>query len=210
MKHLIFLSLIILTLSCKRVSQPIIPVDLKLYEKKLSSGKALTQEDANKIMSDLWDEIKKNTVGRELPSVQLENLHGNIVDINDIVNKRSIIIISDSHCGFGGATLTKDFPVELMKLKKNHKDFDVFCIVVKTKSDLSDTADFNSFMAELKPIYPKLYIITETKSKKLNIIGSPTHLLVDKNKIVVSYQTGMAMQPNLLYNELNNFLINYK
>ena len=96
MKYLIFLSLIILTLSCKRVSQPIIPVDSKLYEKKLSSGKALTQEDANKIMSDLWDEIKKNTVGRELPSVQLENLHGDIIDIKDIVNKRSIIIISRS------------------------------------------------------------------------------------------------------------------
>jgi len=156
------------------------------------------------------DEIKKNTVGRELPSVKLENFQGNNVDIKDIVNKRSIMIISDSHCGFGGGSLRDDFPVELLKLKKNHKDFDVFCLVVKNKSDFSDTVSFNSFISELKPIYPKLYVMTETESKKLNIISSPTRLFVDKNKIVVSYKTGMAMQPNLLYNELNNFLTNNK
>jgi len=210
MKNLIILFLIIICSACKRETQPIIQADLKPFEKQINSGNALTQEDVNRIMSDLQNEIRKNTVGKSLPSVNIENLHGKNFDLVDLIKKRSIIIFTDSHCGFGIGSTTKDFPEALNKLKKQHRDYDVFCIVIKSNSDSTDTISFNSLISELKPIYANLYLMNETDSQRLNIYGFPTHFLVDNHKIVVSYRTGMAMVPNLLYDELDKFLTNYK
>jgi len=210
MKYLLILFLLIICFSCKREAQPIIHVDIKPFEKQINSGNAFTQEDVNKIMSNLQSEIKKNTVRKSLPSVNLVNVHGTNVDLVDLIKKRSIIIFTDSHCGFGKGSTTEDFPEVLNKLQKRHRDFDVFCIVINSNSDSSDTKSFDSFISELKPIYPNLYLINQTDSQRLNIYGVPTHFLVDNNKIVVSYRTGMAMVPNLLYDEVDKFLTNYK
>jgi hypothetical protein len=206
MKNLFILLILLIVFSCSKRPETISQVDFKAFENKINSGKALTQEDVNELMSELQLEIKSNTIGRKLPDLQINNASGDEFNLPDFVKRRTIIEISDAHCGFGKGCTTEDLPGIVTSLKRKYDDFDVICLVMKTKTDYKDPEVFNSYLAELKPLYTKLYIADEDSIRKLNITGSPTQLLLDKNKIVVKINTGMAVNPEYLYDELAGFL----
>lgn len=206
MKSILIVFLNILAFFNNSVGQTIIPVDYKVFEKKLTSGAAKTQEEADKIVAEFRLEIKNNTEGKELPNLQVSNIKGDRFNLRNVLNQRSIIEISDAHCGFGKGSTTQDLPAIIEKLRLEHKDFDVICLVVKNDTDIKDSLLFYSYISELEPIYSKIFIISEEDSYKLNIFSFPVHLLIDKNLKVVTYRSGMAMRPTVLYNEINNFL----
>ncbi|HNX89178.1 MAG TPA: hypothetical protein PKH58_08855 [Paludibacteraceae bacterium] len=208
MRYLLILAAVFLALSCSRKPGTIMPVDFGTFEKAMNSGSALTQQDVNKLMADLQEEVQKNTAGKQLPDVQVMDLPGNRFNLPDMIRRKTIIAVSDAHCGIGKGCTMEDLPKIITRLKKQYDDFDVICLVVRTKADIDDPAAFKSYLAGLKPLYPVLCVMEEEAARKMNVFGSPTRLLIDKNRTVVKIKTGMAVDPEVLYDELAGFLMN--
>lgn len=205
-KYLFILFAVFIAIACNRKPQTITQVDFKTFESKMNTGAPLTQEEVNKLMWKFQLDIQKNTTGRLLPDLQICDVQGNEYNLPDIIRRKTIIEISDAHCGFGIGCTLNDLPGIIARLKEKYDDFDVVCLVIKTKADNNGHNPFNTYLTDLKPLYPALYVIDEGDAGKLNVAGSPTRLLVDKNRTVVKISTGMAVDPELLYNELAGFL----
>lgn len=201
----IYLAVLFFLIRCNSESNFIIPADYKKYEKEFHQGKAMTQKEVSIIISKFEEEIKRKTIGKNVPKVIIEDSEGNKTELRKIITSKTLCLLSDAHCGWGTQSLSFDMPIVLKKLDSNKIKLNTVCLLVKSSYDIEHPKTYETFFTELKKKYPQLYKINESEARKLNIYGSPTRLIISKDYEVLNYNSGADL-PDSLYNELSKLL----
>ena len=192
----------VIILSCDSPPDYIIPVDFDKYEKEVVPG--LTQEGVNAIQRRRMEEVKENSIGKELPNILIKDQDNNEIELKSLLNEKTLIALTDVHCGWGMEGLTNDLPKALEKLESENRYLKTICLVIKTDSDYENPELFNTYRDELKTYYSDLYIIDEKDSKRLNVYANPTRLLIHNNKLI---HIGIGVSsPDVQYEELDRMV----
>lgn len=163
-----------------------------------------TVAQSNKRGEVFRQNLKSNTIDKYIPNVPVYSLSGKEFNLQDVISKKTILISSDSYCGFGGASLRNDFPVALDSLKNELQDYDVICLLKRTEWDMEDSTRFEGFKEELREIYETLYIIEESDAYRINLIGNPVRYYIDKNQKVAHIGSGLSNVQNQIIEIRNN------
>ena len=183
------LAAISVMLSCDRYDNYIIPVD---YEKFYEGVTSLTEKESQELSQKISMAWYNNTVGREIPDIQLKNLEEKTVGLKKWLNKETILIFTDTHCGFGKEEVEKEFPNAINNLKAELEGIDILCLVeLSEDSNLQETIEYAK---SLQDKYNNLFIIEQKDALCMNLTGSPTMFFIDKNQIVKHVQIGFAME----------------
>lgn len=183
------LAAISVMLSCNRSDNYIIPVD---YEKFYKGVTSLTEKEDQELSQKISMAWYNNTVGREIPDIQVKDQNGKAIRIKKWLKKETILVFTDTHCGFGKEEVEKEFPNAINNLKAELEGIDILCLVeLSEDSNLQETIEYAK---SLQDKYNNLFIIEQKDALCMNLTGSPTMFFIDKNQIVRHVQIGFAME----------------
>ena len=190
MKRLTFVVVLVLVAfaSCNRTHNYIIPVD---YEKYYEGVTSLTEKEDQELSQRIYMDWYHNTVGKEIPDIQVKDLDGNTIKLKKWFKRETILIFADPHCGFGEEEVEKEFPIALRNMKDELKDIDILCLV-EVAEDSNEQETMN-YAKSLQGEYNNLFIIDQTDAMRTNLTGSPTKFFIDKEQIVRHIQMGFAL-----------------
>jgi len=195
---------ITLLFSCQSAPEYIIPVDFEKYQQEYVPG--LTQKDANTIQLRQWEEVLENSLGKEIPDIQIKNQEGDNIKLKNNITQQTLIVMTDAHCSWGIEGLTNDLPKVLEKLHENQINPNIICLLIKEAQDDENPTQFMMSMNELKKEYSDVYIIDKIDAKRLNVFANPTRIITNKNHIVTHMGLGVS-SPERLYDELETHLL---
>jgi len=196
-----FIFICFLNSACSEKKEYIIPVDFAAFEKDFGTG--LTQQDVNEIGQKHWEIIKENSLQKRLPETFVYSIEGNEIDLRSLISKKTLIVFTDIHCGWGMEGILTDLPAALGNLNDKEKKKNVICLVVRTEADFEDQTRFNETIQEFILKYDQVYIIDEKESQKINVTASPTRMYFDEGQVLEYIGIGVTLPENLL-NELEN------
>ena len=181
MKRLAFVVVLVLVAfaSCNRTHNYIIPVD---YEKYYEGVTSLTEKEDQELSQRIYMDWYHNTVGKEIPDIQVKDLDGNTIKLKKWFKRETILIFADPHCGFGEEEVEKEFPIALRNMKDELKDIDILCLV-EVAEDSNEQETMN-YAKSLQGEYNNLFIIDQTDALRTNLTGSPTKFFIDKDQVV--------------------------
>lgn len=190
MKALLFtmaLAAICMTTSCNRSSNYIIPVD---YEKYYEGVTSLTEKENQELTQNIVMAWYNNTIGKEIPDIQIKDLEGKTIRLKKWLKRETILIFTDTHCGFGKEEVEKEFPNAISTMKDELEGIDILCLVeLSEDSNLQETIDYAK---SLQDKYNNLFIIDQKDALQCNLTGSPTKFFIDKKQIVRHVQMGFT------------------
>lgn len=196
-KSILFITLIAILHSCGGKKSSIIETDLSLRIPDTVNGETIAQsKKRNKIH---MEELKLNTVNRYIPNIPVYDLSRQKLNLQDVISKKTIIVSSDSHCGFGKVSLLNDFPIALDSLKDELQDYEIICLIKRTKRDIEDNSRFDMFVSELQEIYEPLNIIEESDANRMNLLGNPTRFYINKDQKVEHIASGASNVENRIF-----------
>lgn len=179
-------------------------VDFDKYQADLKPG--ITQDQVNIIVQKRIEEARSNTIGRKLPGIKIHNLDSTQLELTDIIEDKTLIVLTELRCSWGRVGLTEDLPVAMEKLKKDRLEVPVICLIIRDSIDYSEPDRFQKSLTDFRKCYSKLYIIDRPEADKLNVSANPTRLLISKKKIVEYMGIGVS-SANGLYVELRKILM---
>ena len=190
MKRLAFVVVLVLVAfaSCNRTHNYIIPVD---YEKYYEGVTSLTEKEDQELSQRIYMDWYHNTVGKEIPDIQVKDLDGNTIKLKKWFKRETILIFADPHCGFGEEEVEKEFPIALRNMKDELKDIDILCLV-EVAEDSNEQETMN-YAKSLQGEYNNLFIIDQTDALRTNLTGSPTKFFIDKDQVVRHVHIGFAL-----------------
>ena len=190
MRRLVFVLSIILTAfaSCNRENNYIIPVD---YEKYYEGVTSLTEKEGQKLDQKIMMDWYNNTMGKEIPDINVKDLNGKTVKLKKWLKKETILVFTDTHCGFGAEEVEKEFPMAISNMKDEIDGIEILCLV----EDAEDSAPGKAlnYAKSLQGSYNNLFIIDQKDALRMNLTGSPTKFYIDKDQIVRQVHMGFAM-----------------
>ena len=187
----ILLSFILAFASCNRSANYIIPVNYEAYYEGVTS---LTEKENQELTQKLVMAWYNNTVGREIPDIQIKDLNGKPVRLKKWLKKETILIFAEPYCGYGSEEVEKDFPIALQNLKEELEGSDILCLIeVAEDSNEQETIDYAK---SLQGQYNNLFIIEQKDALQCNLTGSPTKFFIDKKQIVRHVQMGFTFDEN--------------
>ena len=207
MKRLAFVFSIVLIAfaSCNRTDNYIIPVD---YEKYYEGITSLTEKEDQELSQRIYMDWYHNTVGKEIPDIQVKDLDGNTIKLKKWLKKETILIFTSPHCGFGKEEVEKEFPFALQNMKDELEDIDILCLIESVKeSDQQVTFDYAK---SLQGAYDNLFIIDQEDALKTNLTACPTKFFIDKKQIVRHVHVGMTMEQDRCENEIRQGISSMK
>ena len=174
--------------SCNRTSNYIIPVD---YEKYYEGVTSLTEKEGRALDSIITMDWYNNTMGREIPDINVKDLNGETVKIKNWLKRETILVFTDTHCGFGAEEVEKELPIAIDNMKDELVGIDILCLV----EDIEDSApgEALNYAKSLKDIYNNIFIIDQQDALRMNLTGSPSKFYIDKDQIVRQVHIGFAM-----------------
>ena len=192
MKRIAFLlTVLLLAFACNRSENYIIPVD---YEKYYEGVTSLTEKDGQQLTQKIVMAWYNNTVGREIPDIQIKDLKGKTVRLKKWLKKETILIFAEPYCGYGSEEVEKDFPIAMQNLKEELKGIDILCLIeVAEDSNEQETIDYAK---SLQGKYNNLFIIEQKDALRCNLTGSPTKFFIDEKQIVRHVQMGFTFDEN--------------
>jgi hypothetical protein len=165
----------------------------------------MTIEQSQQQARRFFDQVTINTVGKQIPSIQVYNKNDKPIDLREVIDRKTVLIASDVHCGFGTEGLENDFQSAIKNLQPKHKDVKFVCLLVKDSTDFKDPTSFSQYLLTLSSLYQELYWLPEGQARKLNIFANPTRIVVGENKTVIHIGFGISM-PNSMTEILENEL----
>ena len=207
MKRLAFVIVLVLIAfaSCNRTHNYIIPVD---YEKYYEGVTSLTEKEDQELSQRIYMDWYHNTVGKEIPDIQVKDLDGNTIKLKKWLKKETILIFTSPHCGFGKEEVEKEFPFALQNMKDELEDIDILCLIESVKeSDQQVTFDYAK---SLQGAYDNLFIIDQEDALKTNLTACPTKFFIDKKQIVRHVHMGMTMEQDRCENEIRQGISSMK
>lgn len=192
MKRIAFmLTVLLLAFACNRSENYIIPVD---YEKYYEGVTSLTEKDGQQLTQKIVMAWYNNTVGREIPDIQIKDLKGKTVRLKKWLKKETILIFAEPYCGYGSEEVEKDFPIAMQNLKEELEGIDILCLIeVAEDSNEQETIDYAK---SLQGKYNNLFIIEQKDALRCNLTGSPTKFFIDEKQIVRHVQMGFTFDEN--------------
>ena len=118
--------LVLAIASCNRTDNYIIPVDYEKYYKDVTS---LTEKEGQELGKKIMMDWYNNTMGREIPDITIKDLDGKTLKLKKWLKRETILVFSNSHCGFGKEEVEKEFPNAILNLKDELKDIDILCLI---------------------------------------------------------------------------------
>lgn len=189
MKTIRYLVVILAFVSCNRSDNYIIPVD---YEKFYDGVTSLTEKEDRELSQKISMAWYNNTIGREIPDIQIKDLNGKTLRLKKWLKKETILVFTDTHCWFGAEEVEKEFPNAISNMKDELEDIDILCLVeLSEDSSLQETIDYAK---SLQDNYNNIFIIDQKDALQSNLTGSPTKFFIDKDQIVRHVHMGFAME----------------
>ena len=183
--------------SCDRSDNYIIPVD---YEKYYEGVTSLTEKEGQELSQKIAMAWYNNTIGKEIPDIQIKDLEGKTIRLKKWLKRETILIFTDTHCGFGKEEVEKEFPNAIGNMKDELQGIDILCLVeLSEDSNLQETIDYAK---SLQDKYSNLFIIDQKDALRCNLTGSPTKFFIDKKQIVRHDHMGMSMEQDRRENEI--------
>ena len=190
MKRLAFVFSIILIAfaSCNRTDNYIIPVD---YEKYYEGITSLTEKEGQELSQRIYMDWYNNTMGKEIPDLKVKDLDGKTVKLKKWFKRETILVFTDTHCGFGAEEVEKELPIAIDNMKDELVGIDILCLV----EDIEDSApgEALNYAKSLKDIYNNIFIIDQQDALRMNLTGSPSKFYIDNDQIVRQVHMGFAM-----------------
>ena len=190
MRRLVFVLSIILNsfASCNRTNNYIIPVD---YEKYYEGVTSLTEKEGQKLDQKIMMDWYNNTMGKEIPDINVKDLDGKTVKLKKWLKRETILVFTDTHCGFGAEEVDKELPKAISNMKDELVGIDILCLV----EDAEDSApgEALNYAKNLQGNYNNIFIIDQKDALRTNLTGSPTKFYIDKDQIVRQVHMGFAM-----------------
>ncbi len=174
--------------SCNRTNNYIIPVD---YEKYYEGVTSLTEKESRELDRKIMMDWYNNTMGKEIPDIQVKSLDGKSVKIKKWLKRETILVFTDTHCGFGKEEVEKELPMTISNMKDELAGIDILCLI----EDAEDSAPGEAFdyAKSLQGSYNNIFIIDQKDALRMNLTGSPTKFYIDKDQIVRQIHMGFAM-----------------
>lgn len=174
--------------SCNRTNNYIIPVD---YEKYYEGVTSLTEKESRELNRKIMMDWYNNTMGREIPDIQVKSLDGKSVKIKKWLKRETILVFTDTHCGFGAEEVEKELPMTIGNMKDELVGIDILCLV----EDAEDSApgEALNYAKNLQGNYNNIFIIDQKDALRMNLTGSPSKFYIDKDQIVRQVHIGFAM-----------------
>ena len=190
MKRLAFVFSIILIAfaSCNRTDNYIIPVD---YEKYYEGVTSLTEKESRALDSKIMMDWYNNTMGREIPDINVKDLNGETVKLKKWLKRETILVFTDTHCGFGKEEVEKELPSTISNMKDELEGIDILCLIEDAED--SEPNEALDYAKSLQGSYNNLFIIDQQDALRMNLTGSPTKFYIDKDQIVRQVHIGFAM-----------------
>jgi peroxiredoxin len=202
---IVFSIVLVAFASCNRTDNYIIPVD---YEKYYEGVTSLTEKEDQELSQRIYMDWYHNTVGKEIPDIQVKDLDGNTIKLKKWLKKETILIFTSPHCGFGKEEVEKEFPFALQNMKDELEDIDILCLIESVKeSDQQVTFDYAK---SLQGAYDNLFIIDQEDALKTNLTACPTKFFIDKKQIVRHVHVGMTMEQDRCENEIRQGISSMK
>lgn len=151
-----------------------------IKEKQVSSGMCMSDVESAQLKASI-ESIKRVSVGQPAPEIAITDLAGKSFRLSDIKYPYTLVVFWSSHCGH----CTKMLP-ELSELYKSQKNNQLEVVAISTEPKRQDWLTFlnngeYNWINYLDPDGFKSQI-----TKDYNIIGTPTFLLLDENKVIIS------------------------
>ena len=190
MKRLAFVFSIILIAfaSCNRTDNYIIPVD---YEKYYEGVTSLTEKESRALDSKIMMDWYNNTMGREIPDINVKDLDGETVKIKNWLKRETILVFTDTHCGFGKEEVEKELPSTISNMKDELEGIDILCLIEDAED--SEPNEALDYAKSLQGSYNNIFIIDQKDALRMNLTGSPTKFYIDNDQIVRQFHMGFAM-----------------
>ncbi len=204
MKNHFFIFVFLILFGCGSNHNYIIPYDIEKHFPDSKNG--ITQDEMNEFTRKMVNQLKANTEGKFMPRIEVSDTDGKRVILNKIINQKTLIYGTDSHCSWGLDVLEYDLPNTIARLRRNSINLFTIALLVRDEMDSNEIEAFNKLVKDVKRKYDHFYIIKKKEANKLNILNA-TKLFVDSDQIVISYSIGATLSPNGLYDELKTKLL---
>ena len=190
MKRLAFVFSIILIAfaSCNRTDNYIIPMD---YEKYYEGVTSLTEKEGRALDSIITMDWYNNTMGKEIPDINVKDLDGETVKLKKWLKRETILVFTDTHCGFGKEEVEKEFPSTISNMKDELEGIDILCLIEDAED--SEPNEALDYAKSLQGSYNNIFIIDQKDALRMNLTGSPTKFYIDKDQVVRLFHMGFAM-----------------
>ena len=174
--------------SCNRTSNYIIPVD---YEKYYEGVTSLTEKESRALDSKIMMDWYNNTMGREIPDINVKDLDGETVKLKNWLKRETILVFTDTHCGFGKEEVEKELPSTISNMKDELEGIDILCLIEDAED--SEPNEALDYAKSLQGSYNNIFIIDQKDALRMNLTGSPTKFYIDNDQIVRQVHIGFAM-----------------
>ena len=185
---LVFSIVLIAFASCNSTDNYIIPVD---YEKYYEGITSLTEKEGQELSQKIYMDWYNNTMGKEIPDINVKDLEGETVKLKKWLKRETILVFTDTHCGFGAEEVEKELPIAIDNMKDELVGIDILCLV----EDAEDSAPGEAldYAKSLQGSYNNIFIIDQKDALRMNLTGSPTKFYIDKDQIVRQVHVGFSM-----------------
>lgn len=184
-----------LLVGCGRNDNYIIPVN---YEKFYEGITSLTKEQGQELSLKISEEQWNNTIGKEIPDIEVKDPNGKSYKLKKLLKKSSIIIFSAHNCGWGKEEAQKEIPALIREISDELDGIDIFCFVENSKD--YNQQQVGDYVWSLQKEYSKIYLIDQNDAIKINLYACPTKLFINKEQIVSFMHVGYAMEPEARLN----------
>ena len=193
MKNLLFalVCFIFTCISCDRSDNYIIPVDYEKYNDDVTSR---TEKEDQELTMKLYMDWYHNTVGKEIPDIRVKDIEGKTIRLKKWLKSETVLIFTDTYCGFGGEEVEQDFPNAINNMKDELEGIEILCLVeLSEDSDMQKTVEYAK---TLQDKYNNVFIIEQKVALRCNLAAAPTKFFIDKNQIVRHIQMGFTFDEN--------------
>ena len=174
--------------SCNRTNNYIIPVD---YEKYYEGVTSLTEKEGQELSRKSAMDWYNNTMDKEIPDINVKDLDGKTVKLKKWLKRETILIFTDTHCGFGAEEVEKELPMTISNMKDELVGIDILCLI--EDAEISAPGEALDYAKSLQGSYNNIFIIDQQDALRMNLTGSPSKFYIDKNQIVRQVHVGFAM-----------------
>jgi len=200
---LIFFIYSIQFISCTQTDNYIIETDREKLVPDRTHG--VTEEAAQKQSRMFFNEVIENTIGKEIPHLQITSISGQKTDLKDLLKGQTLLASSDVYCSWGLEGLTNDLPKAMELCVPQSNDLRVLCLIKVEEEDKTNPERLNKTIKELTYYYDTIYLVDEIDSRKLNLFANPTRLYINDDQIVTQMEFGVSTIERLC-SEINGFI----
>ena len=186
--ELVFFAVLIAFASCNSTDNYIIPVDYEKYYEDITS---LTEKQGQELSQRIYMDWYNNTMGKEIPDLNVKDLNGKTVKLKKWLKRETILVFTDTHCGFGKEEVEKELPMTISIMKDELVGIDILCLI--EDAEISAPGEALNYAKSLQGSYNNIFIINQKDAIQMNLTGSPTKFYIDKDQIVRQIHMGFAM-----------------